>query len=45
MQHKTTYGSDISTENIEKTKENITYARKNFDNAVKTAQASMLDAR
>jgi len=45
MQNTNCYGSDISAENIEKTKENISYARKNFKNSVKTAEAQVLDAR
>jgi len=44
MQNNVVYGSDISAENIEKTKENLNYARKNFNNSVKTAEAMVLDA-
>lgn len=39
------YGSDISKENVEKTKQNINFARKNFTNSVKTAEALVLDAK
>ena len=45
MQNTQVYGSDISPENIEKTKKNINYARKNFENRVKTAEVMTLDAR
>ncbi len=44
MQNVEVYGSDISPENTEKTKKNINYARKSFDNSIKTADASVLDA-
>jgi tRNA G10 N-methylase Trm11 len=39
------YGSDISAENIEKTKKNINFARKEFDNNIKTAITQVLDAK
>lgn len=39
------YGSDISPENIEKTKKNITFARREFHNNLKTSQTHVLDAR
>ena len=45
MQNTQVYGSDISPENIEKTKKNINYARKNFENSIKTAEAMILDAK
>lgn len=45
MQNTAVYGSDISPENIEKTKENLNYAEKNFPNVLKTAQTQVLDAR
>ena len=45
MQNTEVYGSDISPENIEKTKKNINYARKNFENSIKTAEAMILDAK
>jgi len=44
MQNDEVYGSDISPENIEKTKKNISYTRKNFDNSVKTAEVLILNA-
>lgn len=39
------YGSDISAENIEKTKNNITYARREFENNLKTSLTQVLDAK
>lgn len=39
------YGSDISSENIEKTKKNINFARKEFQNDLKTSLTQTLDAR
>lgn len=39
------YGSDISPENVEKTKKNISFARKNFENSLKTSETAILDAR
>ncbi len=45
MQHNAVYGSDISAENIEKTKENITFATMNFKNSLKESQTQVLDAR
>lgn len=45
MQNTAVYGSDISAENIEKTKENIVYASSNFKNVLKTSQTQVLDAR
>lgn len=39
------YGSDISSENIEKTKQNINFTRKNFENNLKTSQFQVLDAK
>jgi len=39
------YGSDISADNIEKTKKNISYARKEFENNVKTSMTQVLDAK
>lgn len=45
MQHSTVYGSDISGENIQKTKDNISYTRKNFYNQVKTTETLLLDAK
>lgn len=39
------YGSDISPENIEKTKKNITFSRKEFDNNLKTSMTQVLDAK
>lgn len=39
------YGSDISAENIEKTKKNISFARREFDNKLKTSMTQVLDAR
>lgn len=45
MGNKQVYGSDISPENIEKTKKNITFARKEFDNVLKTSETSVLDAK
>lgn len=44
MNNTEVYGSDISPENIEKSKKNISYARKSFPNNVKTAEAIVLDA-
>ena len=45
MQNTEVYGSDISPENIEKTKKNINYTRKSFENSVKTADTLVLDAK
>jgi tRNA G10 N-methylase Trm11 len=45
MQNTAVYGSDISPENIEKTKENLNYTRKNFPNKVKTTETLVLDAK
>ena len=45
MQHNAVYGSDISAENIEKTKENIFYAKSNFKNVLQTSDTQVLDAR
>lgn len=39
------YGSDISPENIEKTKQNIAYARREFENSLKTSMTQVLDAK
>ncbi len=39
------YWSDISAENIEKTKKNISYARREFDNNLKTSMTQILDAK
>ncbi|MDA9128869.1 hypothetical protein N9J72_00125 [Candidatus Gracilibacteria bacterium] len=45
MGNSEVYGSDISPENIEKTRKNINYTRKNFENTIKTADVSVLDAK
>ena len=45
MWNTTVYWSDISPENIEKTKKNLNYTRNNFENLVKTAEARVLDAK
>lgn len=39
------FGSDISSDNIEKTKSNINFARKNFKNSLKTSLTQVLDAK
>ena len=45
MWNSEVYGSDISAENIEKTKQNITYARREFENSLKTSMTQVLDAK
>ncbi len=45
MWNQEIYGSDISAENIEKTKKNINFARKEFDNSLKTSMTQVLDAK
>ena len=45
MWNSEVYGSDISEENIEKTKKNINFARREFDNNIKTAMTNVLDAK
>ena len=45
MGNTAVYGSDISAENIEKTKENIIFAKTNFKNALQISQMQVLDAR
>jgi len=45
MWNSEVYGSDISAENIEKTKANITYARRSFENNLKTSMTQVLDAK
>jgi tRNA G10 N-methylase Trm11 len=45
MWNEEIYGSDISAENIEKTKKNIAYARREFENALKTSMTQVLDAK
>jgi len=39
------YGSDISSENIDTSKKNISYARKTFDTELKTSMFQVLDAK
>jgi len=39
------YGSDISSENIEKSKKNINFIRKEFENNLKTSMFEVLDAK
>lgn len=45
MWNSEVYWSDISLENIEKTKQNISYARREFENSLKTSMTQVLDAR
>ncbi len=45
MWNSEVYGSDISPENVEKTKKNINYTRKEFENKLKTSIMQVLDAR
>ena len=45
MNNLEVYGSDISAENIDKTKKNITFARREFDNSLKTSETFVLDAK
>lgn len=45
MWNSEVYGSDISAENIEKTKQNINYARREFENTLKTSMTQVLDAK
>jgi len=45
MGNSEVYGSDISAENIEKTKKNISYTRKEFENNLKTSMTQVLDAK
>jgi len=45
MWNSEVYGSDISAENIEKTKKNISYARREFENNLKTSMTQVLDAK
>jgi len=45
MWNSEVYGSDISSENIEKTKKNISYARREFENKLKTSMTQVLDAK
>lgn len=39
------YASDISAENIEMTKKNISFARREFENTLKTSMTEVLDAK
>jgi len=45
MGNSEVYGSDISAENIEKTKQNINYAHREFENSLKTSMTQVLDAK
>jgi len=45
MWNNEVYGSDISPENIEISKQNINYARKTFDTDLKTSMFQVLDAK
>lgn len=45
MQNTEIYGSDISPENADTTRKNITFTRKEFSNSLKTSMIDVLDAR
>jgi tRNA G10 N-methylase Trm11 len=45
MWNSAVYGSDISRENIEKTRKNIDFARSNFENRLETSDLLVLDAK
>ncbi len=45
MGNTSVFGSDISPENIEKTKQNLNFARKEFQNNLKTSLTQVLDAK